>query len=877
MTNKKPPDGAAESVASKTALTESGITNNNYNTNSDQDMTDATGENISNAERHRRFEEIWGSLPGWGTLAAVNHTTVGIRFMVTGVIFFLIGGVLAMIVRTQLALPEQDLISPEVYNQAFTMHGTVMMFLFAIPVLEGLAMYMVPKMIGARDLVFPRISSLGYYCYIFGGVIILSSMVLDMAPQGGWFMYTPLSDPNFSPDRGPDFWLLGITFVEISAMAAGIELAVSILRTRAPGMTLSKMPIFCWYILGMSLMIVFGFPPLILASILLELERAAGFAFFDVTRGGDPLLWQHLFWLFGHPEVYILFLPAAGIVSTLIPVFAHRPLVGYRWIVLSIIVIGFISFGLWVHHMFTVGIPQLAQAFFSVASMLVAVPTAIQVFAWLATLWTGRVVYNLPMLWIIGFLVIFVCGGLTGVMLALVPFNWQVHDTHFVVAHMHYVLVGGMLFPLIAGFYYWLPHLSGRMPSDKLGRWGFWLTFIGFNGTFLLMHVTGLLGMPRRVYTYEAGLGWDWLNLLSSVGGFVMAAGVAMILLDIALHFRFGRRAPPNPWDADTLEWAVSMPPNSYNFASLPEIRTRHPLWDYPDLPETIPAGKHHLSTYEHGRRETFGTDAITGRIKEIIHVPTNSWLPLQVSLMLAVVCISLLVRTYELALLAVIGSLIFILRWSWHNGAHPVAAPVRDDDPTDPPLHSRTCDGPGLWGMVVGLLANGTLYMSLLFGWLYLWTVAPQWSVPAENPIAVIPLLISGILLSLAVLWYRGIVKRLRRRRAEFLERQLWWVTGLGLLHVVVLVWVFVEADLNPLLLAHDSVLTVMLFYLLIHSGLSVILTGLQAARVRCGYVSEHLPYEPVVLQPFWIYSLVIFWVSFAAFILLPMTWGGQ
>ncbi|MEX1057340.1 MAG: cbb3-type cytochrome c oxidase subunit I, partial [Natronospirillum sp.] len=474
---------------------------------------------------------VWANLPGWGSLSAVSHGTVGLRFLATGLGFFIVGGLLAMLIRTQIALPEQTILSSGAYQQYFTMHGTVMMFLFAIPVLEGLAIYMIPKLIGARDLVFPRISSLGYYCYLFGGLILLSSLFMGIAPDSGWFMYTPLSNSTYSPGPGSDFWLLGITFVEISAVSAGVELTVSILRTRANGMTLARMPIFCWYILAMSLMIVFGFPPLILASVLLELERAVGMPFFAVAGGGDPLLWAHLFWLFGHPEVYIIFLPAAGIVSTLIPVFAQRPIVGYRWIVLSIILTGFISFGLWVHHMFTVGIPHLAQAFFSVASMLVAVPTGIQLFAWLATLWTGSVVFRLPMLWIFGFLVIFVAGGLTGVMLALVPFNWQVHDTHFVVAHMHYVLVGGMFFPLMAGLYYWLPLVSGRMPSERIGRWGFWLTFIGFNVTFLLMHVTGLLGMTRRVYTYEAGLGWGWLNLLSSVGGFIMAGGIAMVFL----------------------------------------------------------------------------------------------------------------------------------------------------------------------------------------------------------------------------------------------------------------------------------------------------------------------------------------------------------
>ncbi|MGM0421517.1 MAG: cytochrome c oxidase subunit I [Pseudomonadota bacterium] len=831
--------------------------------------------NNSAQKPHKNLDQVWANLPGWGRLAAVNHTTVGIRFMITGMCFFLVGGLLAMLMRTQLAQPNQDIVTAEFYSQAFTMHGTVMMFLFAIPVLEGLSMYLIPKMIGARDLVFPRLSAFGYFCYLFGGLIILSSLFFGAAPDTGWFMYTPLSGATYSPDRGADFWLLGITFVEISAISAGVELFVSIMRSRTDGMNLRQMPIFCWYILAMSLMIIFGFPPLILASILLELERAAGMIFFDVDGGGDPLLWQHLFWLFGHPEVYLLFLPAAGIVSTLIPVFANRPILGYRWIVLSIILTGFISFGLWVHHMFTVGIPQLAQAFFSVASMMIAVPTGIQLFAWLGTLWTGRVRYSLPMLWIFGFLVIFVAGGLTGVMLALVPFNWQVHDTHFVVAHMHYVLVGGMFFPLMAGLYYWLPHFSGRVSSEKLGRLGFWLTFGGFNLTFLLMHVTGLLGMPRRSYTYEADIGWSHLNLLSSIGGFVMALGIAVILLDFILHFRFGKSAKPNPWHADTLEWATPIPPNNYNFTSLPTLKSRHPLWDQADLPENMAAGKHHLASAEHGRRETIGSNPVTGRIQEIIHLPTNSWLPFQAGLALAALCLSLLFKTYILALFATALSVFLLLRWSWQNGAHPVAAPVTKDEPTHPPLHSRTVSGPGLWGMGTALLANGTLYLSLLFGWLYLWTVAPLWAAPSDSPIDFIALLGSGIILSLATWLYTRTVRNLKQGKADGLGSRFSMIAGLGLLHFILLVWVFIGADLQPTQTAHDSVLSVMFYYLLIHSGFSVILTVMQACRVRFGYVGAGLPYEPVVLRLFWLYTLGIFWTAVAAFVLLlPMAW---
>lgn len=824
---------------------------------------------------HAGLSKIWANLPGWGSLAAVNHSTIGLRFLVTGMVFFLIGGVLAMLIRTQLALPEQTIVSAEVYSQLFSMHGSVMMFLFAIPVLEGLAIYLIPKMTGSRDLLFPRISALGYYCYLFGGIIIMFSLFLGIAPASGWFMYTPLSSSEFSPGPGSDFWLLGITFVEISAVAAGIELTVSILCSRAKGLTLSRMPLFCWYILVMALMIVFGFPPLILASILLELERAAGMPFFTVAAGGDPLLWQHLFWLFGHPEVYIIFLPAAGIVSTLIPVFSGRPVIGYRWIVIAIILTGFISFGLWVHHMFTVGIPQLAQAFFSIASMLVAVPTAIQVFAWLATLWYGKVVFRLPMLWICGFLVIFVCGGLTGVMLALVPFNWQVHDTHFVVAHMHYVLVGGMFFPLIAGLYYWLPLVSGRMPSESISRWGFWLTFIGFNLTFLLMHLTGLLGMPRRIYTYERDLGWDWLNLLSSVGGFIMAIGVAMVLLDLLLHFRFGKQARANPWQADTLEWAMSLPPAQYNFASLPVVRGRQPLWQDATLPASIEAGEGGMCDTAAHCRENWGTSAVNARLQKTLHLPGNSWWPLYSALALAVVCISLLCRWYPLAVLAAAATVVVLLCWSWENCAHPNMAGRQLRALLSVPLECETTDGPGRWGMIVTLLANGALFMSLLFGWFYLWTAAPQWSAPTEGPLPLPLLLLGGLLLTAAVWLFNRLSLRLAGGEDSKLLQQLSYSALCGGVHFALLLYLFVVAPLAYTSSAHDAVIMVILCYLLGHAGLAVVLTILQAVRVARGYVNRQWPYEPQVIKPFWCYYLAVYWLSIALFFILPLGWG--
>ena len=820
---------------------------------------------------HDRFEAVWGTPRGWRALSGVNHTSIGKRFLVTGFAFFLFGGLLAMLIRAQLAIPNYVLLEPNLYNQVFTMHGTVMMFLFAVPMMEGLAVYLIPKMLGARDLAFPRLSALGYWCYLFGGVILCASLLLEVAPMAGWFMYTPLSSAAHTPGVNSDFWLLGITFVEISAVSAGVELVVSILRQRARGMALHQMPLYAWYILVMAGMIVVGFPPLILGSILLELERAAGLPFFDPARGGDPLLWQHLFWLFGHPEVYIIFLPAAGIVSTLLPVFCGRPLVGYRWVVLSVLATGFLSFGLWVHHMFTVGIPQLALAFFSAASMLVAIPTGVQVFAWVATLWLGRPRYQVPMLWLVGFLIVFVAGGLTGVMLALVPFDWQVHDTHFVVAHMHYVLVGGMFFPLMAGLYYWLPHFSGRLPSERLGRWGFWLVFIGFNLTFLVMHWTGLLGMPRRVYTYDSGLGWDWPNLVSSIGSFVMAAGVATCLLDLLLHMRVGKPAGSNPWRADTLEWATTLPPASYNFNSLPDVKNRHPLWRDPGLPQSIARGEQALVEIDHGRRETWGVDALTGRVRDITHLPGNSWLPLIAALLLAGLCLSLLAKLYALALAVSGAVLIVLLLWSWLNGPLLALGASLDSLPRHPPLHWRTLEGPGLWGMAVTLVANGALYLSLLFGWFYLRVVTPGSPPPLGSELASNWLLASALLLGVGTLWLLFLLRRWRRGGGQ----AFWPLCGLTLLALLQtgLLGAGLHAShLQPTAHARDAVVLVLLLYSLLHCALAALLTGLQAARARLGLVSARQAYEPRVVAQLWLYNLGVLWITWGVLVLLPL-----
>ncbi|MGD9509631.1 MAG: cbb3-type cytochrome c oxidase subunit I, partial [Geminicoccaceae bacterium] len=448
-----------------------------------------------------QLRRIWATPSGFGIISDVNNSTVGLFYIGTALLFLLAAGVLALLMRVQLAVPNNDFLTGDTYNQVFTMHGTVMMFLFAVPIIEAAAVYLLPAMLAARDLPFPRLSAYAFWAYFIGGTVFFCSLFFGVAPDGGWFMYPPLTSYAYSEGVNQDFWLLGIGFIEISAIAGAIELVVGTLRTRAPGMSLDKMPIYAWAMLVVGLMIVFGFPPVILGTALLELERALQWPFFIAEQGGDPLLWQHLFWLFGHPEVYIIFVPAAGLISMMVPAIAQARFVGYRLVVLALVGTGVLSFGLWVHHMFATGLPRLSLAFFSAASMAVAIPSGIQVFSWLATLGSGRPRLNVPGLFILGFLFIFTLGGLTGVMVAAVPFDWQAHDSYFIVAHLHYVLIGGMVFPLAGALYYWAPMVAGRAFPQRWGKVAFWLMFAGFNLAFFPMHVSGLMGMPRRVYT----------------------------------------------------------------------------------------------------------------------------------------------------------------------------------------------------------------------------------------------------------------------------------------------------------------------------------------------------------------------------------------
>jgi cytochrome c oxidase subunit I+III len=634
-------------------------------------VTDAAGaRDLANGDvlspeamrrEHETLDALWRESSGvvsW--FRSVGHKSIATRYLITALAFFLLGGMNALVIRLQLARPQNTLVGPDRYDQLFSMHGSTMMFLFAVPVMMAMGLYLVPLMLGTRDVAFPRLNAFGYWTYLIGGVFLYSAFLVGAGPTAGWFSYVPLSGPKYSAGHGIDVWAQTVTFTEIAALVAAVEIIVTTLKQRAPGMSLvgGRVPIFVWSQLVASCMVILAMPVIAVATTLLAMDRAVHTQFFNPELGGDALLWQHLFWFFGHPEVYLIFIPALGMVSEIVSTFCGRPVVGYRAVVLSMVATGVLSFCLWVHHMFAT--TARGMNLFMTASMIIAIPAGIQIACWIATMWTGRPRFATPMLFVCGFIATFVIGGLSGVMVASIPFDQQVHDSFFIVAHLHYVLIGGAVFPLFGAFYYWFPKMTGRLLSEAWGKWHFALFFIGVNVTFFPQHLLGLDGMPRRVYTYLPETGWGSLNLLSTVGALIVGLSVLVFLLNIALSWRRGALAHPNPWGARTLEWRVPSPPPSYNFLCIPVFGD-----DQEKSSETTQITELVMHGLRHSHRELLVTTMIRARVDHRQKHPMASFWPVGMALAVGLTFIGVVFTPWAVVWGTAVAFIAFA-GWAW-------------------------------------------------------------------------------------------------------------------------------------------------------------------------------------------------------------------
>lgn len=617
-------------------------------------------------EHQARLLDLWETAPGLkGLLGTTDHKVIGIRYIVTAFVFLACGGIEALIMRLQLAGPNHTLLTPQQYDQLFSTHGMTMIFLYASPILSGFSNYLWPLLLGSRDMAFPRLNAFSYWIYLASGIFLYVGFLSGNGPNDGWFNYVPYASRDYNPGLNEDFYSLGMVFLGISVTAGAANFIVTALRTRAPGMSIDRIPILVWGTLTANAANLVVIPAVSLAFFLLWMDRQFGTHFYDSANNGQPLLWQHLFWIFGHPWVYAIVLPAMGMVSDGLPVFCRRPLVGYSLVALSTVATMILGFGVWVHHMFATGLPGLGLSFFSAASIVIVVPSAVAVFAWLATLWLGRPVITTAFLFFASMILLFVIGGVSGFMTASVPVDWQLTDTYFVVAHLHYVLIGINVFPVVGATYFWFPKMTGKFLDEKLGRWNFWTMFLGFNLAFLPMHITGLLGMPRRVYTYADGMGWDTLNMITSVGSFVFAVGVLLLFINVFKSLRSGAAAPANPWDAPTLEWSVPSPPPPYNFGVIPTVVSRHPLWDGRLSESGIVSAVDRGMLLDEGK-ETIATSPMDASPEMIMEMPEDTPAPFVLTLGISILFVGLLLKVWPLAIAGAVVSALSILIWLW-------------------------------------------------------------------------------------------------------------------------------------------------------------------------------------------------------------------
>ena len=616
-----------------------------------------------------KLHSMWETTPGIrGWLSTVDHKEIGLRYLVTAFIFLIAGGIEALVMRIQLAGPNAHVLTPEQYNQLFTMHGSTMIIWYAFPVLSGFSNYLWPLIFGSRDMAFPRLNAFSYWVFAASGIFLYTSFAVGAAPDAGWFNYVPYASKPYNPGINIDFYCLANIFMGISTTAGAINFIVTTLRTRCPGMSVNRWPIITWGTLSANAAAIFAMPVVSLAFFFLWMDRTFGTHFFLPSGGnltGHPLLWQHLFWMWGHPWVYMIVLPAQGIVSDGLPTFCRRPLVGYTAVVLATVATMILGFGVWVHHMFATGLPTMAMSFFSAATIIITIPSAVQVFSWIATIWTGRPVFTTAFLYFASFIFLFVIGGVSGFMTGVVPVDWQLTDTYFVVAHLHYVLIGINFFGVMGGLYYWFPKFTGRMLDETIGKINFWLTFVGFNVGFFTMHITGLLGMPRRVYTYPAGIGFETPNLITTIGAFILALGILAFIVNVAYSLRRGAIAGNNPWDAPTLEWSVSSPPPPYNFAVIPSVASRHPLWEA-RLQEGDGESVLDRGPILDDHHETMGVSPMDGEPDVILKMPGESYMPFVVTLCISALFAGLLAHIWTLAGAAAAVGVIGTIVWLW-------------------------------------------------------------------------------------------------------------------------------------------------------------------------------------------------------------------
>jgi cytochrome c oxidase subunit I+III len=810
----------------------------------------------------------WSPPPGFlGQLRTVQNGPVVTRLMITIFIFFLIGGLEAVFMRTQLAVPENTFLPPDTYNQLFTMHGSTMIFLFAVPMMEAFAEFLLPMLTGARELPFPRMTAFLYWVLLFGGVMFMASFLVGALPAVGWFAYTPLSNSFFSPGLGVDFWLLGLDVAQIAALGDAFEIIVGILKMRAPGMSIARMPLYLWSVLVMGFMMIFGFTPLLVCTLMLQLDRHWGTAFFDPSNGGDPLLWQHLFWIFGHPDVYIMFTPATGMVSMIVATFTGRPVVGPVLVATSMVSTAFIAFGLWVHHMFAVGLAPLAMSFFTAASLVIAIPNGIQVFAWIATLWAGRPVLKTPLVFVISFIAIFVLGGLSGVMIAVVPFDWQVHDTYFLVAHFHYVLIGGVLFPAFAGLYYWLPKLTGRMLDERLGMLNCGVMFVGFNLTFFPMHLSGFLGMPRRVYTYPAGLGWELPNLLSTIGAYILGVGVLLFMINFlwCVVLRRGQSAGVNPWGAGTLDWATPTPPPHEGYRVIPIIRSRTPLWDQERLDEGDPrtvALVHALERAPTHWRATLVTTAVEAIPEGIVRLAGPSIWPLVTAALIAVIFGAELYNVHLLAIVGLLGMIGALVVWMWPEKIEREFR-LAGEGPTlhGLPVYLTGPHAPGWWGMLLIVLTLTVASATLIFSYYYLRAGSNVWPPQDVAPPGLVPPLagLAVLLAGAACAW--GAHRAIRRDQQG---RVLVALTGsvlLGGLFLAVQGLDYLQSDARMQGLAYGSIFYTLAGLHTTYMVMGLLITAVTLLWAWLGYFNRwrHLAVENTA--HFW-YFVTVHWL---------------